>query len=239
MKNAKNVIIIILIIVLVLAIGLVVGSMYMKNSTNKPDNSQLENNVQITNEDINLNNEANQNEISAENSENTNTNKTNNEVNSVQDGNKVSNNTANNIINNVTNKNNNTTKDNVTSKNNNSANSNNTTNNNTTNNKDVEVSNLSNNDLFAKYYEKAETLMSKMTLEEKVGQMFLVRFPTSGVIDQIKKYTPGGYILFGRDFKNETKSSMLKKLQNCQSASKINLALGVDEEGGTVVRVSA
>ena len=49
-----------------------------------------------------------------------------------------------------------------------------------------------------------------MLLEEKVGQMFLVRFPESGVISEIKSYNPGGYILFGRDFENETKSSILK-----------------------------
>ena len=95
-----------------------------------------------------------------------------------------------------------------------------------------------NNDLFAKYYEQAESLLQSMTLEEKVGQMFLVRFPNSGVIEEIQNYNPGGYILFGQDFKNETRTSILQKLQECQNASKIKLLLGVDEEGGTVVRVS-
>ena len=61
-------------------------------------------------------------------------------------------------------------------------------------------------DLFGKYYEQAENLLESMTLEEKVGQIFLVRFPDSGVENQIKEYAPGGYILFGKDFKNETKS---------------------------------
>lgn len=93
-------------------------------------------------------------------------------------------------------------------------------------------------DLFAPYYNQAEELLKSMTLEEKVGQMFLVRFPESGVIQEIKNDSPGGYILFGRDFENETKSSIMKKLQECQDASKIKLVLGVDEEGGTVVRVS-
>lgn len=101
------------------------------------------------------------------------------------------------------------------------------------------TTNVDSTELFSKYYEKAEALMKTMTLEEKVGQMFLARYPESGVIEEIKNQNPGGYILFGRDFKNKTKSSMLKQLQNCQSNSKINLALGVDEEGGTVVRVSA
>lgn len=95
------------------------------------------------------------------------------------------------------------------------------------------------NDLFAEFYEQSENLLQTMTLEEKIGQMFLARFPKSGVIEEIKNYNPGGYILFERDFKNETKSSILQKLQECQDASKIKLVLGVDEEGGTVVRVSA
>ncbi len=94
-------------------------------------------------------------------------------------------------------------------------------------------------DLFEEYYDQAEKILQNMTLEEKVGQMFMVRFPTSNVIEEIKNYNPGGYILFGKDFKNETKESIQKKLQDCQDSSKIKLVLGVDEEGGTVVRVSA
>ena len=94
-------------------------------------------------------------------------------------------------------------------------------------------------ELFKEYYDEAEELLSIMSLEEKIGQMFLVRYPEKGVIDEIKKYSPGGYILFGRDFKNETKQSILKEINDCQNASKIKMIFGVDEEGGTVVRVSA
>lgn len=93
-------------------------------------------------------------------------------------------------------------------------------------------------EIFGQYYQKAEKLMKNMTIEEKVGQMFLARYPETEVIEEIKKHNPGGYILFGRDFDNKTPESMLKELEANQSASKINLILGVDEEGGTVVRVS-
>lgn len=102
----------------------------------------------------------------------------------------------------------------------------------------IENSNLKSDDLFAEFYDQADILLRSMTLEEKVGQMFLVRFPEDGVIEQIKNYNPGGYILFGENFKNETPSSILQKLQECQKASKVKLVLGVDEEGGKVVRVS-
>lgn len=94
------------------------------------------------------------------------------------------------------------------------------------------------NDLFTEFYGQAESLLQGMTLEEKVGQMFLVRFPEDGVIEEIKNYNPGGYILFSENFKNETPNSILQKLQECQKASKVKLILGVDEEGGKVVRVS-
>ena len=64
-------------------------------------------------------------------------------------------------------------------------------------------------DIFEAYYDEAENLLDTMTLEEKVGQMFLVRYPESGVINEIINYSPGGYILFSRDFENETKESIL------------------------------
>ena len=62
--------------------------------------------------------------------------------------------------------------------------------------------------------------METMTLEEKVGQMFLARYPESGVIEEIKKLNPGGYVLFGRDFDNKTKQSMLNELTQNQNVSK-------------------
>lgn len=103
----------------------------------------------------------------------------------------------------------------------------------------LQQENNDNNELFADFYKQAENLLQSMTLEEKVGQMFIARFPENGVINEIEAYNPGGYILFSRDFENQTKDSILKKLQQCQNASKIKLVLGVDEEGGSVVRVSA
>ena len=94
-------------------------------------------------------------------------------------------------------------------------------------------------DIFGEYYEKANKIIETMTVEEKIGQMFLVRFPETGVLEEIEEYYPGGYIMFGRDFKDETKESILEEITNCQNASEIPMFFGVDEEGGTVVRVSA
>ncbi len=104
---------------------------------------------------------------------------------------------------------------------------------------ETEETNLENvSDLFGAYYEKAKEQLQTMTLEEKVGQMFLARYPKEAEQKEIEALSPGGYILFGDDFKGETKTSILQKLSTKQQNSKIKLALGVDEEGGTVVRVS-
>lgn len=97
---------------------------------------------------------------------------------------------------------------------------------------------VSSKELFSKYYSKALDMVDKMSLEEKVGQLFLVRYDSSKVLDEVSNYYPGGYILFARDFQNESKDSIKNKLSELQSVSKVPLILGVDEEGGTVVRVS-
>lgn len=91
--------------------------------------------------------------------------------------------------------------------------------------------------LFSDYMDKAEKKLEKMTLEEKVGQLFLVRFHDQ-ILDEITNSTPSGYILFARDFENETKESISKKLKQYQDTSKLDLIFAVDEEGGIVNRVS-
>ena len=95
-------------------------------------------------------------------------------------------------------------------------------------------------DIFSMYYDKAEILLESMTLEEKVGQMFLARYPgSSEAIREIQSENPGGYILFGKDFANKTKEDIKVELESNQSHSKIGLIFGVDEEGGLVTRVSS
>lgn len=83
-----------------------------------------------------------------------------------------------------------------------------------------------------------EELISKMTLEEKVGQMFLARAPQTGAIEAAQKYHLGGYLLFAVDFKEKTKEQVIQMTGNYQKASKIPMWIGVDEEGGVVNRVS-
>lgn len=101
-----------------------------------------------------------------------------------------------------------------------------------------EIPVIESDDLFGEYYGKAEVLLRKMTLEEKVGQLFLVRYDVNTSRKQITNYYAGGFILFAKDFQNHTKNSIKKELEERQKLSKIPLALAVDEEGGYVTRVS-
>jgi len=84
-----------------------------------------------------------------------------------------------------------------------------------------------------------EDLLASMTLEEKVGQLFFVRCPAESAAEDVSAYHLGGYILFGRDTKDKTANELIQTIQHYQDAAAIPLLIGVDEEGGTVVRVSS
>ena len=81
-------------------------------------------------------------------------------------------------------------------------------------------------------------LLAAMSPEEKVGQMILARCPETGALEDIARYRPGGFVLFGRDFEGQTPDTLREKLRSFQAASRIPLLLAVDEEGGTVTRIS-
>lgn len=84
-----------------------------------------------------------------------------------------------------------------------------------------------------------EVLMDSLTLEQKVGQIFLARCPETGAAEAVQQYHLGGFVLFDRDFEGETPSSMAQKIAGYQGVSHIPLLIAVDEEGGTVNRVSS
>ena len=84
-----------------------------------------------------------------------------------------------------------------------------------------------------------EELLDSMTLAEKVGQVFFVRCPAENAVEDVSAYHLGGYILFGRDTKDKTADALIQTIQSYQDAAAVPLLIGVDEEGGTVVRVSS
>lgn len=77
-----------------------------------------------------------------------------------------------------------------------------------------------------------------LTLEEKVGQLFMVRCD-SVTADSIKNLQPGGIIMFASDFDGLTKAEVQAKINEFNDMLRIKPYIAVDEEGGTVVRVSS
>ena len=90
--------------------------------------------------------------------------------------------------------------------------------------------------------EKRQALLDSMTLEEKIGQLFFVRYPADNAVEDISTYHLGGYLLFSRDYKDDdnwlTRDQFTQKMQSYQDAAAIPLFIGSDEEGGTVTRAS-
>ena len=84
-----------------------------------------------------------------------------------------------------------------------------------------------------------EALLSAMTVEEKVGQLFFARCPLGDAAELAEEYHLGGYLLFGRDFKDKSLEQVQAAIASYQQAASIPMLIGVDEEGGTVVRVSS
>ncbi len=91
-------------------------------------------------------------------------------------------------------------------------------------------------ELFSDYYKEAEEIMSNLTIEEKLAQMFIV--PYSSFKEEDNYMTVGGFILSSSDIKNISKEQLIAKLSERQDKAKIKYIMTVDEEGGTVTRLS-
>ncbi len=96
-------------------------------------------------------------------------------------------------------------------------------------------------DVFSATKAEAQTILDTLTLEQKIGQLFISRCPEteSSAIAAIETLQPAGYILFARDIDGKTAQQVKETLQSYQNASNVPMIFGVDEEGGTVVRVSS
>lgn len=91
--------------------------------------------------------------------------------------------------------------------------------------------------------ETVEALLSAMTLEERVGQLFFVRCPGDQAAEMVSTYHLGGYILFLEHFRDAegnwlTREQFTQQLADWQAAADVPLLIGVDEEGDTVARAS-
>lgn len=87
-------------------------------------------------------------------------------------------------------------------------------------------------------YERAKEIVDNMSLEESLGQIYMVHHSTDSLED-VGTYHLGGFIFFGSDFRNKTKEDVLNMIDKLNDNSKISLLLAVDEEGGIVTRISS
>lgn len=95
------------------------------------------------------------------------------------------------------------------------------------------------NGIFKDYYKVAAKKLETMSLEEKINQLLMVRLPDQNATKILKENQFGGYVLFAKDFKDKTKSEVTSMIKQLQDVAKIPLLIAVDEEGGSVVRVSS
>lgn len=87
-------------------------------------------------------------------------------------------------------------------------------------------------------YADIDLKISRMTVEEKVGQLLYVNCRGNDMTKAINDYHIGGVLLFGVDFDGKTKDEVKADIKAMQATAKIPLIIGTDEEGGTVVRAS-
>lgn len=96
-----------------------------------------------------------------------------------------------------------------------------------------------------KHYRKDDDWMTieNMTLREKIGQLFIVGFPSTEYDDHIQKAIEAGcignIILFERNIKNlKQLMSLTTSIQKaCMTHLKIPALISVDQEGGMVARI--
>lgn len=104
----------------------------------------------------------------------------------------------------------------------------------------------------------AEQLLAAMTLEEKVGQLFLIRPEsldpsltpeqvhetylygvtalTDPMIETLKRYPAGGIVIFGKNLEDPAQLETFRTA--LEAASDIPLVFSVDEEGGKIARIA-
>lgn len=86
--------------------------------------------------------------------------------------------------------------------------------------------------------QKIDDIIEGMTLEEKVGQLFFIKDDGRFRSDILEHYPVGGIILFDGDFKGKSAQNLRDYISAFQDNSRYPLLIGVDEEGGTVIRLS-
>lgn len=93
--------------------------------------------------------------------------------------------------------------------------------------------------IFSDYYEKAYDTLETLTLDEKIGQLFIVTYTASTSGAAVENYYAGGFTFYEVDFADKTEEEVKNMVSSLQSKTKIPLLMAVDEEGGNVIRISS
>lgn len=90
--------------------------------------------------------------------------------------------------------------------------------------------------------EKVDKTVESMSQTEKLGQMVMIGIQGTKVDDDslymLNQYHMGGVILFDRNMENPEQVKQLTSDLQAQSNEKVPLFIGIDEEGGDVVRMA-
>lgn len=84
--------------------------------------------------------------------------------------------------------------------------------------------------------------IEELSLEEKIGQMFIVGLDTTNVKDKVEtlilKYKVGGIMLYKKNYKNyEEMVEIINYIKKLNSKNKVPLLIAIDQEGGRVNRM--
>ena len=93
--------------------------------------------------------------------------------------------------------------------------------------------------IFSNYYTLAGKKLKELTLDQKIAQLLLVRYPDKNAVETLKKYQFGGYVFFEKDFKDKMKEEVEGMMAELQDSVNVPILTAVDEEGGKVVRISS
>lgn len=90
--------------------------------------------------------------------------------------------------------------------------------------------------------EKVDQIVASMSQTEKLGQMVMIGIQGTKVDDDslymLNQYHMGGVILFDRNMESPEQVKQLTSDLQAQSNEKVSLFIGIDEEGGDVVRMA-
>ena len=90
--------------------------------------------------------------------------------------------------------------------------------------------------------EKVDKIVASMSQTEKLGQMVMIGIQGTKVDDDslymLNQYHMGGVILFDRNMESSEQVKQLTSDLQAQSNEKVPLFIGIDEEGGDVVRMA-